>query len=235
MSKRTNGTNYRWREQQLEKLPPVAERWNFLSQEEYEQLPTAPWFDLQGRIIPNHPELPEHLKNLQPTPPNIVQRVIRRAQRNQRRNQRQKALETPLPQPPPPILHAHEDFYPDYPEDWIDVTEEAHHDSLLPTHITNVPSRTTYDLANTDGKTMLNVPGHMRQAALTIHSVGTELHEHTHTVHGIKDLLLAQNRDVHVLVFKKLVNGKTSIKIYFPKTYVHLPGTISSRRRCYFS
>ena len=116
--------------------------------------------------------------------------MIRRAQRDQRRNQRQKALEAPLPQPPPPVLHAIEDFYPDYPEDWIDVTEEAHHDSLLPTHITNVPSRTTYDLANTDEKTMQNAPGHIRQAALAVHSVGTELHEHTHTVHGIKDLLL---------------------------------------------
>ena len=211
------GTNdYRWREQQLEKLPLVAERWNFLSQDEYEQLPIAPWFDPQGRIIPNHPELPEHLKNLQPTPPDIVQRVIRRAQRDQRRNQRQKALEAPLKQPPPTVLHAHEDFYPDYPEDWIDVTEEAHHDYLLPTHITNVPSRTTYDLANTDGKTMQNVPGHIRQAALAVHSVGTELHEHTQTIHGIKELLLAQNRDVHVLVLKKLVNGETIDQDIFP-------------------
>ena len=215
MSKRTN--DYGWREQQLEKLPPVAERWNFLPQEEYEQLPTAPWFDLQGRIIPNHPELPEHLKNLAPTPPDIVQRVIRRTQRSRRRDQRQKALEAPLPQPPTPILHAHEDFYPDYPEDWIDVTEEAHHDYLLPTHITNVPSRTTYDLANTNGMTMQNVPDHIRQAALAVHSVGTELHEHTRTVHGIKDLLLAQNRDVHVLVLKKLVNGENIDQDIFPE------------------
>ena len=215
LSKRTN--DYRWREQQLEKLPPVAERWKFLSQEEYEQLPIAPWFDPQGRIIPNHPELPEHLKNLQPTPLDIVQRVIRRAQRDHRRNQRQKALEAPLKQPPPTVLHAHEDFYPDYPEDWIDVTEEAHHDYLLPTHITNVPSRTTYDLANTDGKTMQNVPGHIRQTALAVHSVGTELHEHTQTIDGIKDLLLAQNRDVHVLVLKKLVNGETIDQDIFPQ------------------
>ena len=34
--------DYRWREQQLEKLPPVAESWNVLSQDEYERLPTAP-------------------------------------------------------------------------------------------------------------------------------------------------------------------------------------------------
>ena len=52
LSKQTN--DYRWRDQQFEKLPPVGERWNFLSQDEYERLPTAPWFDVQGRVIPNH-------------------------------------------------------------------------------------------------------------------------------------------------------------------------------------
>ena len=66
LSKRTN--DYRWREQQLEKLPPVAERCNFLSQDEYEQLPIAPCFDVQGRVIPNHPDLPSHLRHVQPTP-----------------------------------------------------------------------------------------------------------------------------------------------------------------------
>ena len=38
-----------------------------------------------------------------------------------------------------------------------------------------------------------------------------------HTVHGIKDLLLAQNRDVHVLVLKKLVNGETIDQDIFPE------------------
>ena len=66
LSKRLN--DCRWREQQLEKLPSVAERWNFLSQDQYERLPTAPWFDVQGRVIPNHNELPSHLKYLQPNP-----------------------------------------------------------------------------------------------------------------------------------------------------------------------
>ena len=64
-----NTNDCRLRKQQLEKLPSVAERWNFPSQDEYERLPTAPWFDVQGRVIPNHPELPSHLKNLQPDPP----------------------------------------------------------------------------------------------------------------------------------------------------------------------
>ena len=113
LSKRTN--DYRWREQQLEKLPPVAERWNFFSQDEYERLPTAPWFDVQGRVILYHTELPQHLEDLQPNPSNLVQRVVRRTQRIKRRDKQKEALRAPLPPPPPPILHAHEDFYPDYP------------------------------------------------------------------------------------------------------------------------
>ena len=142
LSKRTN--DYRRREQQLEKLLKVAERWNFLFQDEHERLHTAPWFDVQGRIIPNHPDLLPNLQNLQPTPPNLVQCVIRRTQRIKGREKQKEALQAPLPPPPPPVLHAHEDFYPDYPEDWIDVAEDASHDYLLPTHVANVASRTRW-------------------------------------------------------------------------------------------
>ena len=145
------------------------------------------WFDVQGQVIPNHPELTQHLKNLQSNPPNLVQRVVRRTQRIKRRDKQKEAL----PPPPPPILHAHEDFYPDYPEDWIDVTEEARCDYLLPTH---VASRTTYELTNTEGAALQSAPAHVKQAVMAIRSVSTELHEHAHTVHGIKDVVLAQNR-----------------------------------------
>ena len=58
LSKRTN--DYRWREYQLEQLPPVAEHWNFMCQDEFDKLPTAPWFDAQGRVKPNHPDLLAH-------------------------------------------------------------------------------------------------------------------------------------------------------------------------------
>ena len=142
LSKRTN--DYQWREQPLDKLPPVAERWNFLSQAEYKRLPTAPWFDVQGQIIPNHPDLPPHLQNLQPTPPNLVQGIIRRTQRIKRQEKQKEAFQEPLPPLPLTVLHAHEEFYPDYPEDWIDVTEKASDDYLLPTQVANI--RITYYL-----------------------------------------------------------------------------------------
>ena len=130
LSKRTN--DYRWREQQLEMLPPLVERWNFLSQDKYERLPTARWFAVQGRIIPNHPDLPSHLRKMPPTPPNPVQQVICRTQRTKRHDKQQESWQAPLPSFSPPMLHAH--------EDWIDVPGEASHDYLLPTHEANVAS-----------------------------------------------------------------------------------------------
>ena len=61
LSKRTN--DYKKHERQLVELPSIAEKWNCLSQKEYDKLLLEPWFDIQGRVIPNHPELPEHLTN----------------------------------------------------------------------------------------------------------------------------------------------------------------------------
>ena len=192
LSKRTN--DYRLREQQLEKLPLVAERWNFLSQEEYQQLPTAPLFDVQGRMIPNQPNLPSHLRHVQPTPPSMVKRNIRRTQQTKRREKQKVALQAPLPAPAPLVLHAHENFYPDYLKDWIDVTEEASQDYLLPTHDTNVALRTTFALVEATGAVLQNAPNNIKQAVLAIRDLSTVLHRHAHTVHGIEDLVLVQNR-----------------------------------------
>ena len=50
----------------------------------------------------------------------------------------------------------------------------------------------------------------MQEVSLAISEANLEVHEHTNTVHGLKDLLLAQNRDVYILAIKKLV-AKESI------------------------
>ena len=157
------------------------------------------------------------MKNLQLNPPNLVQRVVRRTQRSKLPDKQKEALQVPLPPPPPPILHAHEDFYPDYPEDWIDVTEEARCDYLLLTQVTNEASRTTYEFSNCEGAALQSAPAHDKQAVMTIRSVSTELHEHAQTVHGVKGLVLAQNRDVNVLALKKLVNGENIYHDTFPE------------------
>ena len=52
---------------------------------------------------------------------------------------------------------------------------------------------------------------------MAIRSVNTEIHEHTHTVHGIKNLVLAQNRDVHILAIKRLVHGEGINQEIFPE------------------
>ena len=215
LSKRTN--DYRCREKQLAQLPAAGERWNFLSAEEFDNLPVAPWFDLQGRVIPNHPDLPAHLQNLEPKAPNQALRVLRRAQRANKREQQAKALTAPLPSMPPPMLQPHEDFYPDYPEDWIDVTTEASEDYMLPTHAVNVPSRTIYSVAGTNTATLQNTPFGVRESIMALKDIDTELHEYTHTVHGIKDLVLAQSRDVHVLALKKLVQCESIDNDVFPE------------------
>ena len=116
-----------------------------------------------------------------------------------------------------PTLQTHKDFYQDYPEDWIDVTEESRQDYLLPTHVANVPSRKTHALNETVEQAMASAPTASREAALAIKEIDTKLHEHAKTVHGIKDLLLAQNRDVHVLAIKKLVAQESIDHDVFPE------------------
>ena len=214
-SKRTN--DYRCREKQLAQLPAAGERWNFLSAEEFDNLPVAQWFDLQGRVIPNHPDLPAHLQNLEPKAPDQALRVLRRAQRANRREQQAKALAAPLPPMPPPVLQPHEDFYPNYPEDWIDVTTEASEDYLLPTHAVNVPSRTIYSVAGANTATLQNTLFDVRESIMALKDIDTELHEHTHTVHGIKNSVLAQSRDVHELALKKLVQCESIDNDVFPE------------------
>ena len=231
LSKRTN--DYRWREEQLEKLPAVTDKWNFLSQEDFDQLPVAPWFDLHGRVIPNHPQLPAHLRNTKPYPTNAICRVARRRKRRQAAEKSERALRASLPEALVPKLQTHEDFYPDYPVDWIDVTEEARQDYLLPTHVANIPSRMTYALDETVEQAMASAPTVVRQAALAIKDLDTELYEHANTVHGIKDLLLAQNRDVHVLAIKKLVHKSLLIMTFFLTACVRSHVTITSRKKIF--
>ena len=47
--------------------------------------------------------------------------------------------------------------------------------------------------------------------------MASELHEHTNTVHGIKDPLLAQNWVVHVLAIKRLVAKESINHDVFPE------------------
>ena len=71
----------------------------------------------------------------------------------------------------------------------------------------NVPSRTVYSVTGTTAATLQSTPSGERDSIMALRDIDTELHEHAHTVHGIKDMVLAQNRDVHVLALKNWCNA----------------------------
>ena len=57
-----------------------------MSQDDYEHLPIATSFDVQGRVIPNHTDLLAHLQHVHPANPNLVQRIVHRTQRTKTQN-----------------------------------------------------------------------------------------------------------------------------------------------------
>ena len=61
--------------------------------------------------------------NTKPDPKNAVCRVARRRKRRQTAEKRERALRAPLSEARVTTLQTHEDFYPDFPKDWIAVTE----------------------------------------------------------------------------------------------------------------
>ena len=131
--------------------------------------------------------------------PSPVRRVPRQTERANKRDKQAKALVAPLPPLPSPELQVHEEFYPIYPEDCIDVrgTEEASENYLLPMHAAIVPSRTIKTVTEASTEAMQGAPSGVRDSVMALRDIDTEPHEHVKTVHGIKDLVLAQNRDVH--------------------------------------
>ena len=66
LRKRTNDNIHR--EQILEKLPEVSEGFNFMSEKDYDDFPTIPYFDKHGRLIPDHPDLPPEASSSSTTP-----------------------------------------------------------------------------------------------------------------------------------------------------------------------
>ena len=90
------------------------------------------------------------------------------------------------------------------------MTEECRQDYLLPTHIANVPSRTTYASTGAEKQALNATPKYVREVTPVISDVNMVVHEHANTIHGPKDQLLAQNRDVHISAIRELV-AKESI------------------------
>ena len=134
-----------------------------------------------------------------------------------KRDKQAKALAAPLPPLPSPELQVNEDFHPNYPEEWIDVTQEASEDYLLLTHAANVPSQTIYSVTEASIKTIQGAPSGVCDSVMALRDIDREHHEPANSVHGIKDLVIAQNRDVHVLANKKLVLNEPIDNDIFPE------------------
>ena len=64
---------------------------------------------------------------------------------------------------------------------------------------------------------MQSAPTGVRETVMALRDLDTELHEPANTVHGIKDLVLDQNRDFYVLAIKKLVLDETIDHDLFPE------------------
>ena len=74
----------------------------------------------------------------------------------------------------------------------------------------------------------------VRQAILTVRDVNNDMHEHAHTVQGIKDLVLAQNGDVHDLTPKKLIQHQNIDQDIFTED-VRTFGRYSFKQKTYCS
>ena len=52
------------REKMISQMPKHRAGYPFLSQEQFDALPLTNWVDINGRVILNHPELPDHMKQI---------------------------------------------------------------------------------------------------------------------------------------------------------------------------
>ena len=163
-----------------------------MSQEEFDQVPTVPWFDLRERVVPNHQQLPPHLAKLTENSIQASWRIARRTKKETNKKRRSEDLRTPLPPLPTPSFTE----CPHYPGDKIDLTEECRQDYLIPSDITSISSRTSYAVTGKEGRSLETAPSLAKRTNFAIKTIAPELHEHTNTIYGIKDILLAQNRDV---------------------------------------
>ena len=71
------------------------------------------------------------------------------------------------------------------------------------------------DTTNPD-PTLGTLPLEFQKQADILRTIETELHEHHLTKYGLRDLHMAQNRDVHLLALKKLMRNEPLEEPMFP-------------------
>ena len=193
LSKRTN--DYVHREKIVEALPEVSKGFSFMSQKDYEELPTVPYIDKHGKFIPNHPELPPEARAQLP-----VLYILKKPPKEDLTSD--------------PSLSSIP-WYPQVQWETTPTSTENDRPNCILSVTTKVPAA-RLDTTKRD-PALRRLPTQCQEQADVLRLVGTELHEHQSTMRGLKDLHLAQNRDVHLLALKKLMKNEPLDDTLFPE------------------
>ena len=193
LSKRTN--DYVHREKIVEALPEVSKGFSFMSQKDYEELPTVPYIDKHGKFIPNHPELPPEARAQLP-----VLYILKKPPKEDLTSD--------------PSLSSIP-WYPQVQWETTPTSTENDRPNCILSVTTKVPAA-RLDTTKRD-PALRRLPTQCQEQADVLRLVGTELHEHQSTMRGLKDLHLAQNRDVHLLALKKLMKNEPLDDALFPE------------------
>ena len=193
LSKRTN--DYVHREKIVEALPEVSKGFSFMSQKDYEELPTVPYIDKHGKFIPNHPELPPEARAQLP-----VLYILKKPPKEDLTSDQSLSS---IP------------WYPQVQWETTPTSTENDRPNCILSVTTKVPAA-RLDTTKRD-PALRRLPTQCQEQADVLRLVGTELHEHQSTMRGLKDLHLAQNRDVHLLALKKLMKNEPLDDTLFPE------------------
>ena len=193
LSKRTN--DYVHREKIVEALPEVSKGFSFMSQKDYEELPTVPYIDKHGKFIPNHPELPPEARAQLP-----VLYILKKPPKEDLTSDQSSSS---IP------------WYPQVQWETTPTSTENDRPNCILSVTTKVPAA-RLDTTKRD-PALRRLPMQCQEQADVLRLVGTELHEHQSTMRGLKDLHLAQNRDLHLLALKKLMKNEPLDDALFPE------------------
>ena len=191
LSKRTN--DYINREQILEKLPEVSEGFNFMSQKDYDELPTVPYIDKRGHLIPDHPKLPPEARAQLP-----LLYILQKKRKS-------KQPEEPTGDTP---------WNPEIQWETPPTLEEDEQPNQILSITTRVPPA-RIDTTKPD-PTLGALPVECQKQADILRTIEAELHEHHLTKYGLRDLHMAQNRNVNLLALKKLMKNEPLEDPMFP-------------------
>jgi len=190
LSKRTN--DYVHRERIAEKMPQVREGFSFMTQKEFDELPTLPYINKHGHFIPDHPELPPEAKASQPL------LYILTKQDEQTRK-----------------LSGPDSDIPWYPAvQWENTPATTDHEK--PTRVMSITADAPAADIYRQDRNYATLPEDCKQHVKALREAETELHEHHSTVRGLAELHLAQSRDLLLTALRKLLDGEELDESAFP-------------------